>query len=294
MHTTALILPALVAVCYGAALPQSFVTGTTISAPEPTSRFVIPCFPLETDCTPRIVTIEGRDVLEPTFGFVIPPESIALGDGITETAIILPRQSLVADTTISAPQEALTFVIPCYSGEDSCLSRTVTLERRHPDPQSLGSVSRSASIPPTLPTTTSSTSSKHHHSARQTLVGSPSTNVLVWPSVPTITVTVTLITTAFTSGPLTERQVLGSPTRTVLEWPRPTVTVTTTMTLTTTYVSSPAWSLAAPVSSSAAPITVDASSWDTTAASIPVSVLTVPVDKKRQLLGKPTMSVTWC
>lgn len=199
MHTTPLLLPALAAICYGAALPQSIVTGTTISvadAGEPTFTFVIPCFPLETGCSPRTVTVEGRDTPEPTFGFGIPSESIAFGDGVTETAVILPRQSLVTGTTVSVPQETFTFVIPCYPGEKSCVPRTVTLEGRDPEPQSLGSISRSASIPPTLPTTTSTTSSKHHHSARQTLVGSPSRSVPVWPSWSTVTVTITLTTTA--------------------------------------------------------------------------------------------------
>ena len=186
-----LLLPALVAVCYAAALPQSIVTETTISAPEPTFTFVIPCIPLETNCIPRTVTIEGRDTPEPTFGFGIPSESIAFGDGVTETAIILPRQSLVTGTTISAPQETFTVVIPCYPGESSCVPRTITLEARDSAPQSLGSVSRSAPILPTYSINTADTSAVL--TERQVL-GSPTRTVLEWPG-PTITVTTTVYVT---------------------------------------------------------------------------------------------------
>lgn len=339
MQTALLLLPALAAFCY--ALPQSIVTGTTVSAPQPTGEptftIVIPCFPGETACSPRTVTIEGRDTPEPTFGFGVPSESVAFGAGVTQTALILPRQSLVTGTTISVPvpQETFTFVIPCYPGEKSCSPRTVTLEARDPEPQTLGSVSRSASIPPTLPTTTSS-KSHHHWEARQTLVGEPSRSVPIWPYstitiVTTVTVTATAppssssspplttiksnvlsspttpvdltppittasstgssisrsintdegssstysINTADASGVLSARQVLGSPTRSVLEWPYPTITITITKTITSVYVPPPT----SPPSSESGTSTVP--------------VLTVPVKKERQVLGKPTRSVSW-
>jgi hypothetical protein len=128
--------------------------------------------------------------------------------------------------------------------------------------QTLGSVTRSASIPPTEPTTTtkkshhsssSSTKSKHHtHEARQAL-GSPSRSVWEWPW-PVITITdIVTVTDILTELPsvgrsvntdggstqtatvdsaspdsvLTARQQLGSPSRSVLESPSPIPTTTT-------------------------------------------------------------------
>jgi hypothetical protein len=305
MQATLLLLPALTAFCYGAALPQSFVTGTTLSAPtsaEPTFTFVIPCLPLETGCFPRTVTIDERDTPEPTFGFGIPSESIAFGDGVTETAVILPRQSLVTGTTISVPQETFTFVIPCYSGEESCVPRTVTLEGRDPEPQTLGSISRSASIPLILPATTSTTAQKQHHwkpkpkstidiiiategdasrsatvYARQTLVGSPSRDVPVWPPGPSVTVTVTLTSTA---QPPSSTATFSEPV---------TNTTSTTDTVLTTPGSKPS---VPPTTSSASGVSRSASTDQDSSSTYSVDTADITgVLTARQVLGSPTRVV---
>jgi len=222
MQRPLILLPALAALCYGAALPQSIVTGTnTLTAPASVWTFVIPCD--EPGCIPQTVTLYGRDtdatsaIIVPTnlpnaIGLGSPTQTEEFGQGTTETGTILPRdpepQGLGSVTrsetywpwpwpTVTTKTEIITVTVtetdiptsePLSSTE--VISRSSTFYKR----QELGSPTRSVDESPT-PT--------------------PTTSSLSWSTKPS-GYTKTSYTTSKT---VWARQELGSPTRSVDVWP---------------------------------------------------------------------------
>jgi len=274
MQRPLILLPALAVLCYGAALPQSLVTGTdTLTAPASLWTFVIPCE--EADCIPQTVTLYGRDtdatsaagLPSYTIGLGLPTQTEEFGQGTTQTGTILPRdpkpQSLGSVTrsetywpwpwpTVTTETETITVTVtdiatsePVTSEPSSStevISRSSTFYRR----QELGSPTRSVGESPTPTPTTSSKKLSWSLKPSGYTKTSHTTSKTIWP-----------------------RQELGSPTRTVDVWPPwlwPTETTVTEI-ITETYTIYSTSTLVTPPSD--------------------ITSLNVP----RQALGSPTRSV---
>ncbi|TAQ86799.1 hypothetical protein B7494_g4863 [Chlorociboria aeruginascens] len=165
MKTILSILSTLATICYGAAIPQSLVDPGTA---DQTYTFVIPCN--VPGCSPRTVTLYGRDEPTPILGE--PSRTVDWDSGVTQTGVILPRGP--EPQVIGTPTRSI-IISPSNPWPTSASEATVT-------------VTITKSLPPTLspcsPTEISSSAS------------GPPTSTAVWP-----------------------RQGLGEPTRSIFWWP---------------------------------------------------------------------------
>ena len=192
---TIILLPALAAVCFGAAIPnpQEWGSPTTLSVrPIPSYTIVVPCFPGIPDCVPQTLTYPGTNTAATAVAREAAPQEL----GSPSRTVLLPTPPPVSTTKKSSSSTKKPIPttkpptpppVPTTKKSSSTKKPVTTTKKTHYIRQELGSPSRTVLLPtyppppPPKPTTTkkpsvsskkpTSTSKKSSSSTRKTHYG---------------------------------------------------------------------------------------------------------------------------